>query len=1169
MKRTVLFFTSVLASITMLAQQSMLDGNPVWVYQQEVGLDIKNAPENVTWIDSEPFLLFHTYFIDGDTTIQGRVYKKLYHEYKTEYGKYAFGANGTELVAPLREEGNKILAPRSFYQQRWGDAEWYYEIAGSTNDEIVVYDFDALNEWKVSIQQNGQIFSHFIDNISTKRLVDKTTREVYQFGEDNQALQITKGIGCNKNNVLLFAPFADDAYLIPNEVEAEAEHITKDTPGIYVETDNSGSFTSTVQWLRCTWDYGSTWFLVYNYHQTTFDESWIRTTDEGKMMVTMEMHPSSSFLTYYVQNGKILYQNLNSGWNIGYHFIEKYLDYHINEEEEMVDLGLSVKWSTHNVGAASAADFGQYFFWGDTIGTERPINEQQSVAYSGHYSEFENILQNHIAKTKFDAAYRVQGKNWRMPTALEFRELINNCSCVEVRMNNVDGFLLTGPNGNTLFLPKADEMDLKRDGMSVTNDDHEAVYWTETLPENTVAYKYYVEVYYNNQVKATTRYSIHWSTFPMKALPIRAVYDESGDKWLTTNEYLYYNRYDLIEWGWNENDVVIPTVEACNDFIARHQELFGLGQGLEQMIRQLFCDNFRQYVADRLEMYKSRAVDTYEGSDGKTLYFVDQIDEDLMNVFDARLGQIDLIAAINLEEDDKGNTTYTKNCTYKMEDIDPKFGVPGNQYMYAIPTSQSAQPYVAFNLPSLLANTNYTIRITMAPEAIDSVAPQGNQFRVNMFIKKIEGQWPKTRNFVYKNPLDPTGKQQNFTSSADTLTVYDLPLTLDHAADAMIQIQAYVSSAETKTYTRHLRIANIEVINNGKEQMPMIAEQKTWKVGWYPTSASKVPQMVATYYFEGDTIVNGQTAKRMLCDQKATSEWDWLNKSKEYVGAWYEQNKQVYCALPGEDQFRKLYDFTSNVNERFFVYNRQTESDEESYLKALYTDRTSSYKGVTHIVGSFPNAQLWLTTWLEGVGSLNIPTANIVDEANGYVLISCKEGDEVIYLDKLLEEIIAPKPQYSRKRRIDFDHMVKIQPKAPHRAGEDLDSLYGEYNNQQLDIKLNPLDDAYLVRITDKAGQAVYEKIINAGKIVALNINISEYPEGQYTVTIENSKETFSGEFDTTTTAIKETSSDSPSMERGIFNLYGQRVSVNSVFSAPSVLPKGVYIMDGKKIFVK
>jgi hypothetical protein len=1152
----------------MFAQQSMLEGNPVWVYQQEIIWRIKNAPENVKRVASEPFFLFHTYSIKGDTTIQGKVYKKLYHEYQNEKGEYLFGTNGAELVTPLREDGNKIFAPRSFFQKQWGDADWYYEMVGSTDDEIVIYDFDMLKEGKVTIEQKGQIFSHFIITTVEKRLSDKTLHQVYQFGSDKDEtsqqetlLEITDGIGCNKDNVLLFAPFADDGYLVPDEVDVEMEHITSNLPAIYFETDKSGSITSTVQWFRCTWEWGGVLFLVYDYNHTSFDDSWVKTFDDGKMMVTLEkfLNQPSSFLGYYVQNGKIIYQDTRA-LNYGYRFIEKYLEYHINEEKEMVDLGLSVKWSTHNVGAASATDFGQYFCWGDTTGIS-PSDNNQEVPYTGHYLEFENRLQNHIAKTKFDAAYLLQGKNWRMPTVAEYKELIDKCACVEIFMNNVEGYLLTGPNGNTLFLPKAERMYQTNNGMlhKYYNYDNNAIYWTEELVDNTRGHKDYVYVYMDNQLDMAYRYNSQ--NYPLKALPIRAVYDESGDKWLSVNEYLYYNRYDLIEWGWDENDVVIPTVEACNDFIARHQELFGLGKGQDQkMSRYLFTENFRNYVADRLEIFKSRAVDTYEGSDGKTLYFVDQIDDDLLNVFDTKLGQIDLMAAINLEEDNTGNGAYTKNCTYTVENLNPQFGVPGNQYLHVIPASGSAQPYIGFNLPSLLANTNYTIRIMMAPEALDSVEHQGNQFRINMFIKTAEGQWPRTRNYVVANPIDPTGRELSFTSSGDTLTVIDIPLTLDYATDVMIQLQSYVSTKELKTYTRHLRIANIEVINNGKDVPPMITEQKMWKVAWFPMSTSKTPQMVATYYFEGDTIVNGQIAKRMLCDQVAASEWEWLNISKEYVGAWYEQDKQVYCALPSEDQFRKLYDFTTNMNEQFFIYNRQIGSDEEGYLKGLQTGANSNFKGISHVIWSYPNATSWSTTWMEGVGGFRVPTDNICNEASGYKLISCIVGDEVIYLDEQLEADIPTGPSYAKKRRFDFNHTVKTQPKVPRRA-EELNGVYGEYNDELLDVKLNPLEEAYIVRITDKSDKAVYEKTINAGNIVALNIDISEYPDGQYTVTIDNSKETFTGEFEINTTGIEEQPLSPLSQGKGaMFNLQGQRIS------APQ---KGINIIGGKKVWVK
>ena len=71
----------VASSEPLCAQWSMLDGDPVWVYRQSVNATIKNAPKEVRQFNVEPLLFYHTYYIKGDTTIQNRVYKKLYHEY--------------------------------------------------------------------------------------------------------------------------------------------------------------------------------------------------------------------------------------------------------------------------------------------------------------------------------------------------------------------------------------------------------------------------------------------------------------------------------------------------------------------------------------------------------------------------------------------------------------------------------------------------------------------------------------------------------------------------------------------------------------------------------------------------------------------------------------------------------------------------------------------------------------------------------------------------------------------------------------------------------------------------------------------------------------------------------------------------------------------------------
>ena len=100
-----------------------------------------------------------------------------------------------------------------------------------------------------------------------------------------------------------------------------------------------------------------------------------------------------------------------------------------------------------------------------------------------------------------------------------------------------------------------------------------------------------------------------------------------------------------------------------------------------------------------------------------------------------------------------------------------------------------------------------------------------------------------------------------------------------------------------------------------------------------------------------------------------------------------------------------------------------------------------------------------------------------------------------------------------------------------------------------------------MVSITNEAGKAVYEKAINAGSIVGLNIDISAYAKGRYTVTMENSLESFTGEFEVQTTGIEEViDNNKVKASNTIFNLQGQRISS---------LQKGLNIVNGRKVVVK
>ena len=199
--------------------------------------------------------------------------------------------------------------------------------------------------------------------------------------------------------------------------------------------------------------------------------------------------------------------------------------------------------------------------------------------------------------------------------------------------------------------------------------------------------------------------------------------------------------------------------------------------------------------------------------------------------------------------------------------------------------------------------------------------------------------------------------------------------------------------------------------------------------------------------------------------------------------------------------------------------------------------------------------------WLEGVGGTDGPTINVYA---GYVeplwvLMSCTVGDEVIYFNDEYEDGATPEDMEAQKHRFDFTHTTKLQPKAPNKREEE-QTIYGEYNDFQLGINLEPIDDTYLVSITDASGKVVYEKNINAGNIVGLNIDISSYPKGRYTATVENSQEAFTGEFEAQATGIEEVRCNKEDVRSDIFNLQGQRISS---------LQKGLNIVNGQKVFVK
>ena len=160
----------------------------------------------------------------------------------------------------------------------------------------------------------------------------------------------------------------------------------------------------------------------------------------------------------------------------------------LSRSREAVDLGLSVKWANCNVGAKSPEEYGDYFAWGETK-TKSKYTKYNSVICDLSISELKSrgiIGSDGNLTVAYDAATANWGGGWRMPTLDEMKELCNNCSWSWTTQNGVNGYMITGPNGNSIFLPDA----ANRNGAGGYSRGSSVDYWSGTLYEYNSRYAY-------------------------------------------------------------------------------------------------------------------------------------------------------------------------------------------------------------------------------------------------------------------------------------------------------------------------------------------------------------------------------------------------------------------------------------------------------------------------------------------------------------------------------------------------------------------------------------------------------------------------------------------------------------------------------------------------------
>lgn len=156
------------------------------------------------------------------------------------------------------------------------------------------------------------------------------------------------------------------------------------------------------------------------------------------------------------------------------------------EGVKLVDLGLSVRWADRNIGASSEMGDCEYFAWAETQTKEEFAKRT--------YKPAKKYKANMSLEPSDDASTKRWGLGWHIPTPSQWEELKEKCILEGVKLNGSWGLKVTGPNGNSIFLP------FNRGKMEVSESrskEGAAYYWTNTLTsEKTKAICYSISTGY-------------------------------------------------------------------------------------------------------------------------------------------------------------------------------------------------------------------------------------------------------------------------------------------------------------------------------------------------------------------------------------------------------------------------------------------------------------------------------------------------------------------------------------------------------------------------------------------------------------------------------------------------------------------------------------------------
>lgn len=195
------------------------------------------------------------------------------------------------------------------------------------------------------------------------------------------------------------------------------------------------------------------------------NEYWVYVNPESDFLVLTKRNyvPATVYFEEYDKIGKLspkkTYQMKIK--DDAYSFNEIYKEEYTGIENgyKYIDLGLSVYWAICDVGVSAPQESGIKVAWGECSPKSEYVASNYKLG-TLDYGADGSILA--MSNSKYDVndelelvddvAYRTMHGNWRMPSYLECLELAEKCTFYRAKYKGTDGWVVTGPNGKTLFL---------------------------------------------------------------------------------------------------------------------------------------------------------------------------------------------------------------------------------------------------------------------------------------------------------------------------------------------------------------------------------------------------------------------------------------------------------------------------------------------------------------------------------------------------------------------------------------------------------------------------------------------------------------------------------------------------------------------------------------------